>query len=56
LLINEIIENKTPVPDPRGTNAWSWMVEGAFNGSIGYYELVIDPQSNTVWHFVFKSQ
>ena len=56
LLINEIIESKPPVPDPRGTNALSWTVEGTFNGSIGCYELIIDPTSNTVWHFVFKSQ
>ena len=56
LLINEIIESKPPVPDPRGTNALSWTVEGTFNGSIGHYELIIDSTSNTVWHFVFKSQ
>ena len=56
LLINEIIESKPPVPDPRGTNALSWTVTGTFNGSKGYYELIIDPASNTVWHFVFKSQ
>ena len=56
LLINEIIESMPPMPDSRGTNAWSWTVEGAFNGSTEYYELIIDPNSNTVWHFVFKSQ
>lgn len=56
LLINEIIECMPPILDTRGTNAWSWTVEGAFNGSTGYYELIIDPNSNTVWHFVFKSQ
>lgn len=56
LLINEIIESKPPVPNPRGTNALSWIGEGTFNGSTGYYELIIDPESNTVWHFVFKSQ
>ena len=56
LLINEIIQSKPPVPDLRGTNALSWTVEGTFNGSIGHYELIIDSTSNTVWHFVFKSQ
>lgn len=56
LLINEIIESKPPLPDPHGTNALSWTVEGTFNGSTGYYELIIDPESNTVWHFVFKTQ
>ena len=56
LLINEIIESKVPMPDPRGTNALSWTAEGSFNGSVGYYELIIDQNSNTVWHFVFKSR
>ena len=56
LLIDEIIESKAPVPDSRGTNALSWTGEGSFNGSVGYYELIIDPNSNTVWHFVFKSR
>ena len=55
LLINEIMESKTPIPDPQGTNALYWEVNGTFNGSTGYYELLIDPASNTVWHFVFKS-
>ncbi len=56
LLINEIIESTVPMPDPRGTGALSWTVKGTFNGSKGTYELIIDPKSNTVWHFVFKSQ
>ena len=55
LLISEIIESKLPVPDKYGTSALSWTVDGTFNGSSGYYELVIDPKSNTVWHFVYKS-
>ena len=55
LLINEIMESKTPIPDPQGTNALYREVNGTFNGSTGYYELLIDPASNTVWHFVFKS-
>ena len=56
LLINEIMESKAPMSDPRGTNALSWTVEGTYNGSKGYYELIIDPTTNTVWHFVFKSK
>ena len=56
LLINEIIECFEPIPDPQGTNALYWEVEGSFNDSTGIYELVIDPESNTVWHFVFKSK
>ena len=56
LLIREIMLNKTPVSDPKGTRALSWNVEGIFNGSLGIYELIIDPETNTVWHFVFKSK
>lgn len=43
LLINEIIESIAPIPDTRGTNALSWNVEESYNGSDGYYELIIDP-------------
>ncbi len=32
-----------PIPDPRGTNALFWKVDGSFNNSNGIYELVIDP-------------
>ena len=56
LLIREIMLNKSPVSDPKGTRALSWNVEGIFNGSLGIYELIIDPETNTVWHFVFKSK
>lgn len=55
LLINEIIDSSAPVADVRGTGALSWTVTGTFNGSKGIHELIIDPKTNTVWHFVFKS-
>lgn len=54
LLINEIIESKHPIADPQGTSALYWEVEGSFNGNSGIYELLIDPESNTVWHLLFK--
>ncbi len=54
LLINEIIESKAPVPDPQGTLALYWEVEGSFNGSTGVYELLIEPETNTVWHFLYR--
>ena len=53
-LINEIIESKPPIADPQGTSALYWEVDGSFNGSNGIYELLIDPESNTVWHFLFR--
>ena len=55
LIINEIIESQPPIADKRGTDALSWTVEGTFNGITGHYEIIIDPKTNTVWHFVFKS-
>ena len=56
LLVKEIMESKSPVVDPQGTGAWYWEVEGSFNGSQGIYELVVDPNTNTVWHFVYKTR
>lgn len=41
LLINEIIESGTPIPDPQGTNALKWVVDGSFNGSSGTYEILV---------------
>lgn len=55
LLIKEIINSDEPIPVPQGTNAWHWEVYGTFNGSEGVYELIIDPETNTVWYFVYKS-
>ena len=54
-LINEIINSSEPIQDPQGTNALYWEVDGSFNNSNGIYELLIDPETNTVWHFVYKS-
>lgn len=34
----------------------NWEVDGSFNNSNGIYELLIDPETNTVWHFVYKSK
>ena len=56
LLINEIINSSEPIQDPQGTNALYWEVDGSFNNSNGTYELLIDPETNTVWHFVYKSK
>ena len=56
LLINEIINSSEPIQDPQGTNALYWEVDGSFSNSNGTYELLIDPETNTVWHFVYKSK
>ena len=43
------------VPDPGGVpGGLRWDVPGAVNGTQGTWELVIDPKSSKVLHFVFK--
>lgn len=54
LLIKEIMESATPILDPQGSGALFWKVEGVFNGRKGTFERLIDPTTNTVWHFLFK--
>ncbi|MDR1461125.1 MAG: hypothetical protein LBI78_05720 [Campylobacteraceae bacterium] len=55
-LIQEIINSKTPISDPGGVSgALRWDVQGTMNGKQGMYELVVDPNTNTVLHFLFKS-
>ena len=42
--------------DPGGVaGALKWEVAGSFNGSSGTWELVLDPTTNTVLHFLFTS-
>ncbi|WP_157975405.1 hypothetical protein, partial [Photorhabdus sp. CRCIA-P01] len=55
-LMQEIMDSKPPSTDPRGIpGALRWDVSGMMNGSKGTYELVVDPKTNTVLHFLFKS-
>ncbi|MDO4504240.1 MAG: LysM domain-containing protein [Clostridia bacterium] len=56
LLVDEITKAASPISDPQGTGALYWKVNGNFNGSEGLYELLIDPVTNSIWHFVFKSK
>jgi hypothetical protein len=54
--IRNIIESGTPRPDPGGVpGALRWDVPGSFRGSEGTFELVIDPATNRVLHFLFRS-
>lgn len=56
LTIQNIMDAGTPVPDPGGVpGALRWDVPGALNGSSGTWELVVDPQTDTILHFLFKS-
>ncbi len=55
LVMREIMEAGKAVPDPGGVpGALRWDVPGAVSGTKGTWELVIDPKSSTVLHFVFK--
>lgn len=56
LTLREIMAAGKPIPDPGGVaGALRWDVPGTFRGSAGTWELVIDPRSNTVLHWLFKS-
>ena len=44
-----------PIPDPGGVpGALRWDVPGTFNKSTGTWELVIEPRTNRILHFMFK--
>jgi len=53
LTVREIMSAGEPVVEASG--ALRWNVPGAFRGSRGMWELVIDPTTETILHFVFKS-
>jgi RHS repeat-associated protein len=56
LTLREIMAAGRPIPDPGGVaGALRWDVPGAFRGSAGTWELVVNPQTNTVLHWLFKS-
>ena len=44
-----------PIKDTGTVNGLQWIVEGLFHGSKGLYELAIDPEANTIVHYLFKS-
>jgi hypothetical protein len=54
--IEEIMNTKPPVSDPRGVPGllW-WKVPGKFRGAEGYWELLLNPEDNMICHFNFKT-
>lgn len=54
-LIDMIIKSSKPTADTIMPGALRWEVAGTFNGSKGIYELVIDPATNRILHFLFRS-
>jgi len=57
LTIQEIEATGKGVADPGGLpGALRYDVPGTYNGSNGTYQLVIDPKTNTVYHFLFTGK
>jgi len=54
-LLQQIMRAAPPTQDPESTTGLKWVVEGALNGRLGVFELVVDPVTHTIWHFQFKS-
>jgi hypothetical protein len=56
LLVKEIESTGLGVPDPGGIpGALRYDVPGGFNKSEGIFQLVIHPETNTIYHFLFTS-
>ena len=56
LLTQEIIDTGMGVADPGGIpGALRFDVPSSFNESQGFYQLVIQPTTNMIFHFLFKS-
>jgi hypothetical protein len=54
--LREIMAAGKPIADPGGAaGALRWDVAGAFRGSAGTWELVVDPKTKTILHWLFKS-
>ena len=55
LLMQQIMDATPPGVDPGGIPlGLRWDSPGTMNGSVGTYQLVVDPTTNTVYHFQFK--
>jgi RHS repeat-associated protein len=54
LLVQEIMRAANPVADPGGIpGGLRWDVPGSFNGSVGTWQLVVNPSTNSIVHFLF---
>ncbi len=52
-LIKKIIQSAIPLKESSST--LKWVIPGSMNGKSGMWELVINPVSKTIYHFLFKS-
>jgi len=56
LTIQSIMDSVAPTADPGGVStALRWVAPGSYSGSDGVYELVVDPATNKVLHFLYTS-
>lgn len=55
LTIQEIMSTGKGIPDPYFKGGMNYKVPGSFNGSQGIFELGINPQTNIIYHFLFKT-
>jgi hypothetical protein len=55
LLQNRIMKSGEGVPDAWFKGGMNWKVPGTFQGSEGTFELGINPETNTIYHFLFKN-
>jgi len=53
--ITNIIKSGKGVPDAFFKGGINYKVPGTFNGSNGIFELGINPETNTIYHFLFKT-
>ncbi|MGD9901533.1 MAG: hypothetical protein AB7S44_03240 [Spirochaetales bacterium] len=53
LITQEIMKAKDPIIESTGN--FKWVVEGAIDATRGVWELVIDPVTKTILHFLFNS-
>lgn len=55
LTLQEIIDSATARPDPQGVQGvCRWDVPGSWNGKAGTWELVVNIETGTIYHFLFK--
>ncbi len=56
ILMQSIMDSTASIPDPGGVpGALRWDTAGTLNGRRGTYELVVNPSTKTVLHFLFKA-
>jgi hypothetical protein len=53
--ITNIMKTGEGVPDAFFKGGMNWKVPGTFNGSNGIFELGINPETNTIYHFLFRT-